>query len=369
MDDILLLNSIERYLEGKMPSEELAFFENLRKSHPEVDQMVVEHKLFLHQMDDYAATRSLRHSLHLSHQKLEDQGVIYSDKAAPTLKGKVVQMYHRYKRDIAIAASIAGVTALFISGLVNYLSPNVSSSQLTQLGHKIDQVQKTQQVQNARIKEIGTKVPKGSTVTNGGTAFLIDGSGFLITSAHVLKGNGAILVNAKGEEFNSTIVSVDVQKDLALLKIEDKDFKPFASIPYSIRKNTADLGEELFTLGYPRDEIVYSQGYLSAKSGFDGDTLSLQVSLNANPGNSGSPVFNKSGEIIGVVSNKLQQAEGVVFAIKAKNIYALIDAAKAADTSVAKIKVSNNLGLKGINRVEQIKKAEDCVFLVKSYTK
>jgi hypothetical protein len=54
MEDILLLNTIERYLEGRMLEEERKFFEELRTSNPAIDQMVVEHKLFLNQMDEYA---------------------------------------------------------------------------------------------------------------------------------------------------------------------------------------------------------------------------------------------------------------------------------------------------------------------------
>ena len=92
------------------------------------------------------------------------------------------------------------------------------------------------------------------------------------------------------------------ERDLAILKIDDKDFKPVNTLPYSIRKTQPDLGEELFTLGYPRDEIVYNMGYLSAKTGYKGDTTSCQLSLTANPGNSGAPVFNKNGEIIGIIT-------------------------------------------------------------------
>ncbi|WP_163202633.1 trypsin-like peptidase domain-containing protein, partial [Citrobacter koseri] len=72
--------------------------------------------------------------------------------------------------------------------------------------------------------------------------------------------------------------------------------------PYIIRKSNADLGEEIFTLGYPRNEVVYGMGYLSAKSGYNGDTLSYQIQMSVNPGNSGAPVFNKVGDIIGVLS-------------------------------------------------------------------
>ena len=110
----------------------------------------------------------------------------------------------------------------------------------------------------------------------GGTSFLIDGKGYLVTNAHVVKGSSTIIVqNTKGQEFKAQLVFIDEVKDLAIIKIDDKDYKPFNTLPYSIRKTNTDLGEQIFTLGFPRDEVVYNEGYLSAKTGYDGDTLSL----------------------------------------------------------------------------------------------
>ncbi|MFX5785492.1 hypothetical protein ABTE36_23650, partial [Acinetobacter baumannii] len=77
----------------------------------------------------------------------------------------------------------------------------------------------------------------------------------------------------------------------AILLINDPEYVPVKNIPYIIRKSNADLGEEIFTLGYPRNEVVYGMGYLSAKSGYNGDTLSYQIQMSVNPGNSGAPVF------------------------------------------------------------------------------
>lgn len=107
MDDILLLEAIENYLSGKMSAEEKAYFENLRKTTPEVDQMVVEHSMFLQQMDTYAAHRNLKHSLHEAHNKLLANGEI-TENPSQTTKAKVVQLWRKYKRVTAIAASVGG---------------------------------------------------------------------------------------------------------------------------------------------------------------------------------------------------------------------------------------------------------------------
>ena len=60
MDDILLLDAIERYLSGEMSPEERAYFENLRNTTPEIDQLVVEHNMFLHQIADYSANIQIK---------------------------------------------------------------------------------------------------------------------------------------------------------------------------------------------------------------------------------------------------------------------------------------------------------------------
>ncbi len=370
MEDILLLNSIERYLEGKMLADEKAFFEELRKTQPQIDQLVVEHKFFLHQMAEFGERNDFKNSLENIHERLSATGEIKNGSQSFGFTAKVIQLWSRSKRVAAIAATIAGITALFITMLAMYFSPSVNKTQLEKLSRDIDQIKQSQQITNSVLRnaaEPKPKIPKGATLTSSGTAFLIDGSGYLVTNAHVLTGAGAIVSDNNGNDFNSRILSVDREHDLAILKIDDKDYKSTGALPYSIKKTQPDLGEELFTLGYPRDEIVYNMGYLSAKTGYNGDTSSCQLSLTANPGNSGAPVFNTNGEIVGIITTKQAQAEGVVFALKSNNIFKMVDSLKTVDTSFKKLKLPAGTALKKLDRVSQVKKAENYVFLIKSY--
>jgi S1-C subfamily serine protease len=367
MEDAMLLEAIERYLSGAMTSGEKQEFELLRKNTPEVDQMVVEHKLFLHQMDHYAAHRSLKQALHESHSRLLDKGEINEGGEVST-KGKLVQLWNKYRRVTGIAASIACVTALIISGLVNAFTPRVEDSRrIQELGRVVEQIKQNQQAQGSKLNEVESKIPGDAVLRGGGSAFLIDAKGFLVTNAHVVKGAKAVLVVNNKKEYSAKVIFSDPDKDLAILKIDDKDFKAYSKLPYGIKKGNADLGEELFTMGYPRNDIVYNMGYLSARSGYEGDTATFQVSLSANPGNSGGPVFNRNGEIIGVISTREKQSEGVVFAIKSKGIYKLVDELRKADTTVRKIKIPSGTSLKGVDRTQQISEIEDCVFLVNVY--
>lgn len=370
MDDILLLDTAERYLEGNLNEEEKARFEKLRKEVPEIDQMVVEHSMFLHQIEAFGETRSFKNQLHKIHNKLEATNEIKNGSASSG--GKVIEFWHKYKRVTAIAASIATITAVLISWLVTFFSPVPNQNQIVQLNRKIDQVMHNVRVQSKQLNDVlaSSKAPLDEQALNGGTSFLIDGKGFLVTNAHVVAGSSTILVqNNKGQEFKAVLSYIDNNKDLAILKIEDKDFKSFPTLPYSIKKNSADLGEEIFTLGYPRDEIVYNEGYMSARTGFNGDTVTCQITLSANPGNSGGPVFNKNGEVIGILSTAQAKAEGVVFAIKSKNVFKVIDELKKEDTSYNKIKAPTSSNVKGMDRVQQIKQIQDCVYMVRSFSR
>lgn len=376
MEDIQLLESVERYIRGEMKPDERVYFEQLRKTNPEVDQLVVEHTLFIHQMNEVGELRKFKSALNEVHVDLAEKGSINSDR----LKGraKIVYLWKRYKRVATIAATIAGITTITISMLVWSLSPKIESSQVTQLVKEVKGLKdKDEKLENkdeeldAKIKNVDTStekkpVPNPSYRFNG-TGFLLDGKGYLVTNAHVVRNTKKVIVqNKKGDNFNAKVVYTDLAKDLVILKIEDRSFKPLLNIPYGISKSQSDLAESIFTLGYPRnDEIVYGQGYLSAKTGFNGDTLSCQLAIAANPGNSGGPVLNENGEVIGILSTRQVSAEGVVFAIKSRYIYNVLDELKKIDTLHSGIKVSSNSLLKGMDRSQQVKKIENYIFMVK----
>jgi S1-C subfamily serine protease len=362
MQEMVMLDTIERYIRGEMLPEERVFFEQLRKSNPAVDQMVVEHTIFLDQMSKYGETKNFRTSLEDIHNELFESGAIKENSTAP-----VVRLWRKYKKVVFVAASIAGVTAVGISGLISYFSPKVDKVYVDQLNRKISRLEQNQNSLNASItKERSVAVPSDVTV-KGGTGFLIDGKGYLVTNAHVVNNASNIIVqNNEGQEFRSRIIHLDPGADLAILKITDTSFKSLPILPYGISKTSGDLGEQIFTLGYPRDEIVYGEGYMSARTGFQGDTLACQISVAANPGNSGGPVFDRNGDVIGILSTRQNQAQGVVFAIKSKNIYRALDAIKA-DTTLAGLKITASSTIRGMDRIQQIKKIEDCIFIVKSY--
>jgi S1-C subfamily serine protease len=322
--------------------------------------------MFLHQMDFYSTHRNLKQHIHETHTKLVERGEIYEGGELST-RGKVIQIWNKYKRVTAIAASVGGVIALVISGLVLYFSPAVNGNQLEQLSKAIEVIKKNQQYQGNLINEVKSKIPENARLISGGSGFLIDTKGYIVTNAHVLKGSGAIVVNSKGQEFKAIIAHIDQAKDLAILKINDQDYEPLKTLPYGIRKTKTELGEQVFTLGYPRNDIVYGEGYLSARTGYNSDTLSYQVQISANPGNSGAPVFNSEGEVIGVLSTRQAQAEGVAFAVKSKNIYRLVDELKKNDTTLERIKLPGKTTLKGMDRKDQIAKLESCVFYVKAF--
>ncbi len=369
MDDVKILDTVERYIRGEMTPDERLYFEQLRKTNPEVDQLVVEHTLFLQQMNRFGEWKKFKQALHDTHTDLSEQGKINSSRLRG--KGRVVYLWKKYKRVTAIAASIAGITTLAFSALVWSVTPKTDTNELESLKRKLTvQETKTNQLQTD-LKDVKAKVNTATTPASpiefksGGTGFLIDGNGLMITNAHVVKNSRNIrVVNSKGDQFNAFVVRLDVPRDVAIIKIDDDDFKPFSVLPYSIRKTASDIAEPIFTLGYPRDEIVYGEGYLSAKTGYNGDTLSCQISIAANPGNSGGPIFNHDGEVIGILSAKETEAEGAVFAVQSKYIYQVLDELRKSPL-YKNIKMPSKSSISNLEKTQQVKKLEDFVFMVK----
>lgn len=364
-NDMMMIDAIERYIRGEMNPDERLHFENMRKTNSEVDQLVVEHTLFLQQMNRFGEWQKFKTTLHHVHTGLAEQGKINADRLKG--KAKVVYLWNRYKRVAAIAASIAGITAISLSVLLNSVTPRTKDPKVQELVQEVKVLKQNQKVLDQKIETVDKNNQKSvitMPVRFNGTGFLIDAKGLMITNAHVVKNSRNIYVqNNKGDQFKAFVVKLDIPRDVAIIKIDDSRFKSF-SLPYGIRKNASDIAEPVFTLGFPRDEIVYGEGYLSAKTGYNGDTLSCQIAVPANPGNSGGPIFNHNGEVIGILSSKEIQAEGAVFAIQSKYIYQALDELKNSPV-YQNIKISSKSSLIGMDKVKQVKKIQDCVFMVK----
>lgn len=139
-----------------------------------------------------------------------------------------------------------------------------------------------------------------------GTGFAI-AEGLIATNYHVV--NGAKNIRIKGVDgemetaYNGYVLASDKEHDIAIIKIVDKKFKGFGKIPYCVGKSIADVGEDVFALGYPLtttmgNEIKLTNGIISSTSGFQGDVSMYQISVPLQPGNSGGPLFDDDGNVV-----------------------------------------------------------------------
>ncbi|WP_317898049.1 S1C family serine protease [Aurantibacillus circumpalustris] len=166
-----------------------------------------------------------------------------------------------------------------------------------------------------------------------GTGFLLTETGLVVTNYHVIEKAKKIELSGINGSFDKSytakVVVEDKKNDLAILQIENKDAK-YDPTPYSIRSKNAETGEDIFVLGYPMirsmgEEIKLTTGVISAKTGYKGDVTTYQVSAPVQGGNSGGPLFDKQGNVVGIINAKILGAEGVTYAIKTTYLNSLID--------------------------------------------
>lgn len=175
----------------------------------------------------------------------------------------------------------------------------------------------------------GDAVIKVSTPSGLGSGFIIHPDGYAITNAHVIQGETKIRCTVwerTPQEFRRyeiddvRIVAVSNHVDLALIKMEHPEGKPFASV-YIQTDDTVSAGQSVFAIGNPLGlERTLSRGVVSTTSrSFEGLTF-IQTDTQINPGNSGGPLFNDKGEVIGVTNMGIPMGEGLNFAIPARYV-------------------------------------------------
>ena len=184
------------------------------------------------------------------------------------------------------------------------------------------------------VNQIGEGVVQVRDPSGLGSGFFINEDGFLITNFHVIEGETQISVEVyhqkDGQLERKTykqvrIIALNTFADLALLKVEDKDAPRFKYVPLG-SADALSVGERVFAIGSPLGlERTVTEGILSTKTREVGGTLYLQTTAQINPGNSGGPLFNLSGEVVGVTNMKVSAGEGLGFAIPVESVKLFLD--------------------------------------------
>lgn len=197
-----------------------------------------------------------------------------------------------------------------------------------------------------------------------GTAFVVGAGGLVLTCAHVLGDAKDATVTLDGRRYSADVVKADKAADLALLKLREP--LPAGAPVLSFRGSAklAAMGEEVYTIGYPLSRLLgsgarMSRGLVSAANGLRDDPKQLQVSAEIHPGNSGGPLLDREGQVIGVVSQtinpwRVAQATGgalpqnINFAIKNEPVLAFLKDAGAG--AFESLRFDQGGGLERANR-------------------
>jgi len=247
------------------------------------------------------------------------------------------------------------------------------------LSIELDDPQTKDKVQSEFIKlypSLTTSVSsKPSNVKATGSGFAITQNGIIATNAHVIEGSDKFEVLFSNESGNFTyqakMLLKDASNDIALLKIDDKNFKEFSEIPYSINEKT-EIGEQVFTIGYPLNSVMganykVTNGIISANSGIEDDIRFLQISVPIQPGNSGGPLFDKSGNVVGLTTAKLNSdavgtnVENVNYAIKAAYLLNVLKMIPDKYSSITKTQLTDK------ELKDQVRVLKNYVCLIKVY--
>lgn len=144
-----------------------------------------------------------------------------------------------------------------------------------------------------------------------GSGFLLSEGGLIATNHHVAAKASSlkVLFPKAGKEFTAKLVLKDPNNDLAILQLEGFTLAAInqSVIPYGFKRTrTVALGDSVFTIGFPLSNLLgqnakFANGTISSKSGAGDDMVHLQINAPIQPGNSGSPLFDAQGNVVGVV--------------------------------------------------------------------
>jgi uncharacterized protein len=211
--------------------------------------------------------------------------------------------------------------------------------------------------------------PNNPTVS--GTGFLITDDGYLISNFHVVKDARKVRVLTSAGLIEAKVVQVDTANDLALLKVEGT----FSPLPIAASR-TVNLGGTVATVGFPDIGLQgfapkLAKGEIASLAGAGDDPRYFQISVPVQPGNSGGALVDEKGNVVGIVSAKLDASaafaatgslpENVNYAIKSSLLLSFLESVPDVD---AKLKAPNTMNE---NFEDVVQSAQGAAVLVLGY--
>ncbi|MDA9949689.1 trypsin-like peptidase domain-containing protein [Paracoccaceae bacterium] len=162
-------------------------------------------------------------------------------------------------------------------------------------------------------KKLSPPVPVAKTPTqddeiisaSSGSGFAVSSDGYVITNHHVIEGCQKVVVHTKEKDLTVRVITYDPQNDLALLK---GDFRPSTVFPLS--NNRPELLQDIYVAGYPfgnkvSTSVKVTKGIISSLTGIGNNFSNIQIDAALQSGNSGGPILDDLGNVVGVAVSKL----------------------------------------------------------------
>ena len=261
---------------------------------------------------------------------------------------------------LAVVAGSCGITAMLINNKWEKRTANMMASMNQKIGELQDQIgvvpdefhvqmdptvimapgavyqNNVQSVVLISSKVTSQMFGQTTTGVSTGSGFVLTEDGYVVTNHHVVDGTSGVTVTMHdGKEYEAKVVGSDKTNDVALLKIEEDVKLPAVKVGSS---DALSVGDPVVAIGNPLGELTstLTVGYVSAKERdvtTDGTTINMiQTDAAINSGNSGGPLFNLSGEVVGITTAKYSgnsssgaSIEGIGFAIPIDDVMPLVN--------------------------------------------
>lgn len=206
------------------------------------------------------------------------------------------------------------------------------------------------------------------TAQSSGSAVALGGR-YFATNSHVINDakHEIAVTGIHGDltvYYEAKVVAEDKINDVAVIKVVDNRFEGYSSVPFGFQTELEEVGSDIFVMGYPDiwtmgTEVKVTTGTISARTGYSGEASCYQMQAPIHGGNSGGPVFDEDGNLIGLTVASHTEAQNANYAVKLSYLKSLAETCNEEIPFRAKNTLSN------LTRQEKIKALRPYVVLIK----